>query len=140
MIILQYADDLYAMSCKVVDVYKESSLNDFFIEGVDAYIFHSLKEHWALSLQSDLDNIFLKAHLRLVIQNESTKSLYNRNQNANGRQYCRRSWNTDTTNVVDVGSAASPANLYHRPSKSLPVVVVTVPVSSLIQTDTPSSF
>lgn len=41
----QIADDLIAKSCKVADVYEQSTLNDVSIEGVDASIRHSLREY-----------------------------------------------------------------------------------------------
>lgn len=40
MTAMQYANDPYAKSCKIVYVYEESTLNEIFIEGVDPTICH----------------------------------------------------------------------------------------------------
>lgn len=39
-----YADNLYAKTCRIADVYNESFLNDTYIEGVDPSICHSIRE------------------------------------------------------------------------------------------------
>lgn len=44
MFSMLYADDLYANSCKVADIYDETTVNHIFIERVDSSIFHSLRK------------------------------------------------------------------------------------------------
>lgn len=61
MTLKQYADDLYAKSCKVADVYDESTLNNSVVEGVDIFSCHSPRKCWASSLQVDVTNIAFKA-------------------------------------------------------------------------------
>lgn len=53
----QYANDLIAKLCKVADVYDESTLNDVFIEGVDASIQQSLRNFRVTNPHSDLTDI-----------------------------------------------------------------------------------
>lgn len=46
MTLIQYADSLYANSCKVIGVYDDSFLNDMFIEDVNSSVCHSFREYW----------------------------------------------------------------------------------------------
>lgn len=43
----QYADYRIAKSCKIADIYDESTLNETSIEEVDASIQHSFCNYWA---------------------------------------------------------------------------------------------
>lgn len=49
----QHTDDLIAKPCKVADVCDEGTLNEVFIEGVDAAIRHSLPNYWATNPQAN---------------------------------------------------------------------------------------
>lgn len=70
----QYASDLIAKSCKVADVYVERTLNDAFIEGLDASISHSLRNYWPRNAQADLTDISFQAESLLPIQKASGKN------------------------------------------------------------------
>lgn len=43
----EYTADLFANSCKVADVYDETTLNGVFKKGADATIRYSLRNYWA---------------------------------------------------------------------------------------------
>lgn len=42
---MQHADDLFDKSWEVADVYHGNTLKDIFSEGVDLYIYNSLRKH-----------------------------------------------------------------------------------------------
>lgn len=56
----QYTDDTIAKSCKVVDVYDESTLNDVILKGIDPSIRHSLRNYWATNPQVDLTDMLFQ--------------------------------------------------------------------------------
>lgn len=63
----QFAEDLIANSCKIATVYDKSTLNDVFVDGVNAFVHHSLRDYWALHPHPDLTNIALHADSFLAI-------------------------------------------------------------------------
>lgn len=75
MTLTKYADDFYSKSCKVADVYDESTLKDIFIEDVDSSICQSLREYWDSNLEAILTNIAFKAQPLIATQKQSMKPL-----------------------------------------------------------------
>lgn len=67
MTLMQYADDLYAKSCKVKDADDESTLNKTFIKEVDPSVSHILREYWNSTPQADLSDIAVKVQTRPAI-------------------------------------------------------------------------
>lgn len=45
----QFADDLVFKSCKVAEFNHAEIVNNFFIDGIDAYILQSLYRYWERS-------------------------------------------------------------------------------------------
>lgn len=45
----------------VADVYDECTLNDVFIEGVDVFIRHILRNYWSTNARADLADITFQA-------------------------------------------------------------------------------
>lgn len=85
MTLMQYADAFSAKSCKVADVYDESTLNNISIEKVVSSICNSLRKYWVFSPQTGLSNIALKEQSLLAIQNERAKSPHAGTQNATAK-------------------------------------------------------
>lgn len=73
MTLKQYTDDLFAESCKVADVYDDSTLKDVFIKGVDPSIKHSLRIYCATNSQVDLTDFAFQTRSLLSIQKKSGK-------------------------------------------------------------------
>lgn len=46
MISQQYDDDFISKFCNVADVQKKSTLNGVFIEDVDAFMYHSIRNYF----------------------------------------------------------------------------------------------
>lgn len=65
---VQYADHLFANSCKDAVFYNESSLNVIFIEGVDSSIWHSLWKYRDSNPQANVIDIAFKAQSLLAIE------------------------------------------------------------------------
>lgn len=61
MTFMRYADDLHGKSCKVANVFDESTLNYIFIESVNPSVFQSLRKYWATHPQADVTDIFFQA-------------------------------------------------------------------------------
>lgn len=57
----QYGYDVIDESFKVADAYDKSTLNDVFIESLDASIRHSLCSLWPSNAQADLTDIAFEA-------------------------------------------------------------------------------
>lgn len=64
---MQYADCLYAKSCRVADRYDESTVNDIFMEEVEYSICYSLQEHLVMHPHVDETNIGFKTQSLLAI-------------------------------------------------------------------------
>lgn len=69
-----YADDTISESCKIANVYGEGTLNDVFIEDVDAFISHSLHNYRATNSHTIKTDIAFQAELLLSIQKTSEKN------------------------------------------------------------------
>lgn len=67
----QYADVQLTNTCKVVDMYDESTLKDVFIGGMDLSIRHSLRQSWAQNPQADVAEIEFQAKSLLSIQKDA---------------------------------------------------------------------
>lgn len=86
----QYADDLIAKSCKVVDVYYESTLNDVFIEGFDAGTKHSLRNYRITNSQEGITDIAFQAESLLTIRKGSGENLTNSHASTNSEKLYNR--------------------------------------------------
>lgn len=82
----QNADISSVNSCKLADIYSESTLNDVFIKGFDASIRDSLHNYWATNSQVELMDIAFQAKLLLSIPKEFEE---NSNKKLPGSQPCR---------------------------------------------------
>lgn len=69
----QYLDNLVVQSCKVADVHHVSTMNDLFIEEVDASITQNSRNYWGTNEQADLTDIAFQAKQILSIQRISGK-------------------------------------------------------------------
>lgn len=67
----QYADNLYAKSFKLTDVYYDAKLNNISIERVDNSICHSLRNYWATHLCADVNDSAFKAQSPPMVQKSS---------------------------------------------------------------------
>lgn len=92
MPLMQYADDLCAKSSEVADVYEESALSDIFVQEVGSTMCDSHKELSAANPQADLTNTAFNGQLLLAVQEGSTNTSYNGNQNDNVKQFYKRPW------------------------------------------------
>lgn len=106
---MQYAENLYAKSCKVADVYDESTLNGILVCGVDSAICHCLSNYWVSKPEANLTNIAFKALLLLAIQKGSAKLPHAGSPNAPTRQLGKNCWNNKTTNNLDTRSTTPPS-------------------------------
>lgn len=105
---MQFASDLHAKSCKVADIYAESSLKDIFIEGVDPSICHSTWKYGATDPQIDLTDILYKEQSLLLMHNGATKSANTGNSSAYSKQYGKRSWMMLAAHTIEIESSTSP--------------------------------
>lgn len=64
----QYANNLIAKFCKVVDAYIVGTINKVFVERVDVAIGHSFCKYWLTNSQVDIIEIDFKAESSLAIQ------------------------------------------------------------------------
>lgn len=87
---MQFADDLYAKSCKVANTYEEATLNDVFIEGVGSFICHSLREFWDTHQHADVIDIAFKAQALVAIQKGSLKAASSDNHATQSKHFARR--------------------------------------------------
>lgn len=69
----QYADDTFAKSCRFADVYDGRSLNDVFIEDVNASVCHSFRYFLTQNPRSDLSDVAFQAESLLYIQKALAK-------------------------------------------------------------------
>lgn len=89
----QYADDLIATSWKVADLYDISTLNDVFIEIVDASIWHSLRNYWPTNSYADFTDFAFQAESLLSIQKGSGKIQTSKYPNTHlTKPYTRKPW------------------------------------------------
>lgn len=58
---MQNVADPYIKSCKVADVYSESTLNDNVIKVVDPFTWHCVWKYWATCPQTDVASNVIKA-------------------------------------------------------------------------------
>lgn len=65
---MQDANNFYAKSWKVAELYNELGFNDVFIREVDSSICYKHREYWATHLQANVNTISLKAQIFLAIQ------------------------------------------------------------------------
>lgn len=61
-------NQLCEKSCRVADVYDESTFNVFFIKGVNPFSFHCFRKYWTTHLQADGTDIAFKAQSLLIVQ------------------------------------------------------------------------
>lgn len=99
-------------------------------------MYYSLRKFCVVSSLAALTNIVFKTQVRVAIRNELTKSPCARNQYDNANRYGKRSWNYNTTNVMDVELATSSTRSFCRRSKTLPVLPITAPMLSFPQSGT----
>lgn len=83
----QYANDLYANSCKFVDVYDKFTSTEIFIDSVDPFICYSFRDCWATNPQADMNNILFKTKSLLAIQSRKTKAASTNNHATSSKQY-----------------------------------------------------
>lgn len=72
----QFANGLIAKSCKVVDLYNKSTLNDVLIGGVDGSTSYSLQHSLPPHPLADLGDISFQAYSVLSIQNGTRNVSY----------------------------------------------------------------
>lgn len=125
----QYADDLVASSCKVVDVHDEWSGYDLFIEGVDQSICNTLSQYWAQNLQVDLADIVFKAELLRSIQKSAKITSTTNQSNFNQRNLQnRKPQNIHSSAIIGKPNTTStPVRSFRHRSESLPVLAVHTP-------------
>lgn len=75
----QDADNTVAKPRKVPDVYEDETLNEVFIEAVDAPLSNTLSHYWTQNLHADLTAIVFEVESLLSAQNV-TGNVLNRNQ------------------------------------------------------------
>lgn len=75
MVVMQYAVDLFLMSCKVISVYNESEINYIFNEEVDSFVRHNLPEVRGMQFHTDITHTAFKAQLL-----QATENVYDLNQ------------------------------------------------------------
>lgn len=68
MTIMQYADGIYARSCKVTNVYKVSILNDNFLDGYNSLNSNVPRKYCGVDLQTDHIDITFMAQSLLAIR------------------------------------------------------------------------
>lgn len=87
----QYGDNIIAKSCKVADVYDESTLKGVFIELVDSSIRHSFRNNWTTHPEADLTEIAFQVESLLPIEKGSgNPSLDNQQQTSSKKLYTQK--------------------------------------------------
>lgn len=87
-----YADNLYAKSCNMADVYDESTIADIFIDKVDSSVSDRLHEYCATHLCADVSDFVFKAQSLLEIQKGSMKPASSCSQAARSKPFARCNW------------------------------------------------
>lgn len=64
---IQYADDLSSNMCKLTEIYNKSILYATFTARVSSSTYHSLREHGASHLNTDMTDTIFKAQSQLEI-------------------------------------------------------------------------
>lgn len=57
MTLKQYADDLYAESCKMVGVYDKMTCKNVLMDRADCFFYHCLRQYWTVHPRTDVANI-----------------------------------------------------------------------------------
>lgn len=122
MTLQHFADDLITKSCKVSDVYDDSTLNDVLIESRDASIHHSLQHYWASHPQADLTDIAFYANSLLAIQKSSRDAAHKKKVDDLARPYKKKPWQCTLANNVNKNTTSSPTRGTRKRSRSHPVL------------------